>query len=105
MIVELRTYKIKHGMRAKFIDLMNAKLIPEHKKIGMKVAGPFASVDNKDVLFWMRGSPDAASLTAMTGKFYGGELWQRELSDAIMPILEKYDVVTVEMPESAVLWQ
>jgi hypothetical protein len=105
MIVEMRTYKIKRGMRAKFIELMRAKLIPEHKKIGMKVAGPFVSVDNQDVLFWMRGSTDAASLKSMSGKFYGGDAWQNELSDAIMPILEKYDVVTVEIPEGAVQWQ
>jgi hypothetical protein len=41
----------------------------------------------------------------MTGKFYGGDLWRRELSDVIMPILEKYDVVTVDIPEGAVQWQ
>jgi hypothetical protein len=105
MIVEMRTYKIKRGMRAKFIELMDAKLIPEHKKIGIKVAGPFASVEDEVTLFWMRGFPDEAAHKSMTGKFYGGDLWRRELSDVIMPILEKYDVVTVDIPEGAVQWQ
>jgi hypothetical protein len=105
MIVEMRTYKIKRGMRAKFIELMDAKLIPEHKKIGIKVVGPFASVEDEVMLFWMRGFPDIASRDSMTGKFYGGELWKRELSDALLPIMEKYDVVTVEVPEGTVRWQ
>jgi NIPSNAP len=51
MIIEMRTYKIKHGMRAKFIELFNAKAAPEHKKIGMKVCGPFLSVEDEDVFF------------------------------------------------------
>jgi hypothetical protein len=105
MIVEMRTYRIKSGMRSKFIEIMRAKLLPEHKKIGITVAGPFPSVEDQNILFWMRGFSDIASRDSMTGKFYGGELWRRELSDVIMPILEKYDVVTVEVPEGTVQWQ
>jgi hypothetical protein len=105
MIIEMRTYKIKSGMRSKFIEIMRAKLFPEHKRIGIKVAGPFPSAEDKDMLFWMRGFPDAASHKSMTAKFYGGEVWTRELSDALLPILEKYDVVAVEAPEGVVQWQ
>jgi hypothetical protein len=105
MIVEMRTYKIKRGMRSKFLDAMRTKLIPEHKRIGIKVAGPFPSVEDETTIFWMRAFPDIASRDSMTGKFYGGELWKRELADALMPVLEKYDVVTVEVPEGTVQWQ
>jgi hypothetical protein len=52
----------------------------------------------------MRGFPDAAARSAMSGQFYGGEAWKRELADIFMPNLEKYDVVAVEMPENAVKW-
>lgn len=105
MIVEMRTYRAKPGTRSKLIDVLRTKLFPEHKKIGIKVAGPFSSVEDDVTIFWMRGFPDEAAHKSMTGKFYGGELWRRELSDAIMPILEKYDVVTVDIPEGTVQWQ
>ena len=105
MIVEMRTYKVRAGTRSKFIDLMRAKLIPEHKKIGITVAGPFTSVEDETTIFWMRGFPDIAAQKSMTGTFYGGELWKRELADAMLPILEKYDVVMVEVPEGTVQWQ
>ena len=104
MIVEMRTYRIKSGMRAKFVEVLRTKGFAELKRIGVKVAGPFVSVEDEMTLFWMRGFPDANARETMTDQFYGGEAWRRELSDALMPNLEMYDVVAVEMPESAVQW-
>jgi len=40
----------------------------------------------------------------MKAKFYGGELWKRELENILMPMLEKYQVVLVEDPEGMVQW-
>ena len=105
MIIEMRTYRVKSGTRPKFIELMRTKLLPEHKQLGIKVAGPFPSVEDENILFWMRGFPDAAAHQSMTAQFYGGELWKRELASVIMPILEKYDVVTVDAPDDVVQWQ
>jgi hypothetical protein len=104
MIVEMRTYKLKPGTRAKILEVFHKSLIPECKRIGMKVAGPFASVEDEVTVFWMRGFPDAAARQKMSSEFYGGKAWANELSDAFMPNMEKYDVVAVEMPENAVNW-
>jgi len=104
MIVEMRTYKVKPGTRAKLLEALRGKCFDECKRIGMKVAGPFASTEDDVTIFWMRGFPDAAGRSAMTGKFYGGEVWTRELAGIFMPNLESYDVVPVEMPENAVKW-
>ena len=104
MIVEMRTYRIKSGMRAKFAEVLRTKGFAELKRIGVKVAGPFVSVEDEVTLFWMRGFPDSASRESMADQFYGGEVWTRELADALLPILEKYDVVTVEAPEGTVQW-
>ena len=104
MIIEMRTYRVKSGTRPKFIELMQTKLLPEHKRLGVKFAGPFPSVEDENVLFWMRGFPDATAHQSLTAQFYGGELWKHELAGVIMPILEKYDVVTVEAPEGVVNW-
>jgi hypothetical protein len=96
MIIEMRTYKIKPGMRAEFLKTFESKAQPEHEKIGMKILGPFLSLEDEDTFFWMRAFPDQKSRTRMRDQFYEGKLWTEELEQKLMPILEKYDVVVIE---------
>ncbi len=104
MIVEMRTYRTKPGCRARFLEVFRAKSVPAHAEIGMKILGPFLSVEDPDVFFFMRGFPDAASREPMKARFYEGELWKGELEQILMPMLDKYDVVLVDDPESLIHW-
>src|SRR5215469_14625165 len=104
MIVEMRTYKIKPGFRDRFIQIFRTKSIPAHKEIGMKILGPFLSIEDPDTFFFMRGFPDLASREPMKAKFYEGELWKRELENILMPMLEKYDVVLIDDPGGLIRW-
>lgn len=103
MIIEMRTYKTKPGMRTRFLEIFNAKSVPAHREIGMTISGPFLSVEDPDTFFFMRGFPDLASREPMKARFYDGELWKDELESILMPMLEKYDVVVVEGEEEMVL--
>ncbi len=105
MIVEMRSYKTKPGCRGQFLDIFRSKSIPAHKEIGMKILGPFLSVEDPDTFFFMRGFPDLASREPMKAKFYEGELWKRELESVLMPMLEKYEVVVVEDAEGLIDWK
>ncbi len=104
MIIEMRTYKTKPGRRSQFLEIFRSKSLPAHTEIGMKILGPFLSVEDPDTFFWMRGFPDIPSREPMKTKFYEGELWKRELEDILLPMLEKYEVVVVEDPEDLVRW-
>ena len=104
MIIEMRTYKTKPGKRSQFLEIFRSKSIPAHTEIGMKILGPFLSIEDPDTFFFMRGFPDVASREPMTAKFYEGELWKRELENILMPMLDKYEVVLVEDPEDRVRW-
>lgn len=104
MIVEMRTYKTKPGCRPKFIELFHTKSVPAHAEIGMKILGPFLSIEDPDVFFFMRGFPDLASREPMKAKFYQGELWKNELEQIVMPMLEKYEVVLVDDSHSLIRW-
>ena len=104
MIIEMRTYKITPGKRAEFLEIFHAKTVPGHLAIGMKVLGPFLSVEDPDTFFWMRGFPDLPSRERMKAEFYEGELFKRELENVLLPMLEKYEVVLVEDPEGKVRW-
>ena len=104
MIIEMRTYKTKPGLRAKFLEIFHTRSIPAHAEIGMKILGPFLSVEDADTFFFMRGFPDMASREPMKAKFYEGELWKGELENVVMPMLEKFYVVLVTIPEGLVRW-
>jgi hypothetical protein len=104
MIIEMRTYKTKPGRRSDFLEIFRAKSIPAHIEIGMKILGPFLSIEDPDTFFFMRGFPDMASREPMKAKFYEGELWKGELENVLMPMIEKYEVVVVEDAEGLVRW-
>ena len=104
MIVEMRTYRTKPGKRAEFLDIFRAKSVPAHDLIGMKILGPFLSIEDPDTFFFMRGFPDLASREPMKAKFYEGELWKTELEQRLMPILDHYDVTLVDDPEGRIRW-
>jgi hypothetical protein len=104
MIIEMRTYKIKPGMRAQFIEIFRSKSIPAHAEIGMKILGPFLSVEDPDTFFFMRGFPDLPSREPMKAKFYEGELWKTELENILIPMLDKYEFVVVEDVDGLIRW-
>jgi heme-degrading monooxygenase HmoA len=95
MIVEMRTYKLKPGTRPQFLEVFRTRSVPAHDAIGMKILGPFLSIEDPDTFFFMRGFPDLASREPMKAQFYEGELWKNELENLLMPMIEKYDVVLV----------
>jgi hypothetical protein len=103
-IVEMRTYKTKPGRRAEFLQIFRTKSVPAHREIGMKILGPFLSVEDPDTLFFMRGFPDLPSREPMKAKFYEGELWKRELENVLMPMLDKYEVLVVEDSDELIRW-
>ncbi len=104
MIIEMRTYRTKPGKRSEFLETFRSKSIPAHIEIGMKILGPFLSIEDPDTFFWMRGFPDVASREKMKAQFYEGELWKQELEKILLPILDKYEVVLVEDPENKIRW-
>jgi hypothetical protein len=104
MIVEMRTYKLKPGRRAEFLEIFRGRSIPAHAEIGMKILGPFLSIEDPDTFFFMRGFPDLPSREPMKARFYEGELWKNELENLLMPMIEKYDVVLVEDAGNLIRW-
>ena len=103
-IIEMRTYKLKPGRRSEFLEIFRSKSIPAHAEIGMKILGPFLSIEDPDTFFFMRGFPDLASREPMKAKFYEGELWKRGRENLLMPMIDKYEVVLVEDPEGLIHW-
>jgi hypothetical protein len=99
-VVEMRTYKLKPGKRPEFLAIFVAKSQPAHDRIGMKIVGPFPSIEDADTFFFMRFFPDLASRDGLKNEFYEGPLWKNELEAVLMPMIDRYDVVLVEDTEN-----
>jgi NIPSNAP len=104
MIIEMRTYKTKPGKRSLFLEIFRSKSIPAHTEIGMKILGPFLSVEDPNTFVFMHGFPDLVSREPMKAKFYEGELWTSELENVLLPMLENYEVVVFEDADGLVHW-
>jgi hypothetical protein len=85
MIFEMRTYKTEPGRRSELLEIFRSKSLPAHTEIGMKILGPFLSVEDPDSFFFMRGFPDLPSRESMKAKFYEAQLWKNELKDVLLP--------------------
>jgi len=104
-IVEMRTYKLKPGTRAAFLEIFRTRSLHAHREIGMKVLGPWVSIEDPDVFFFMRGFPDLESREPMKARFYEGPLWKHEIEAKLMPMIERYDVVLVRTDGGLGDWQ
>ena len=104
MVIEMRTYRTKPGMRAQFLELFRARSMPAHAELGMPILGPFLSLEDPDAFFFMRGFPDIESRDRLKTRFYESEIWKQELEARLMPMLDKFDVVLVDDPEGLVQW-
>jgi NIPSNAP len=96
MIVEVRSYRIKPGKRAEFIELFEARAVPALRKYGMKVVGPMLDVENPNKFVFLRSFPSLEERERMKDAFYGGEIWKNELEGLAMPLLDSYDVILCE---------
>jgi len=98
-IIEMRTYRTRPGKRAEFLDVFRTRSLPAHREIGMRIVGPFPSLEEPDTFFFMRGFPDLSSREPMKQLFYEGPLWKNELESILLPMIESYSVVLVEDTE------
>jgi hypothetical protein len=96
MIVEVRKYTIKPGMRAKFIEFFETRSVPAMQEVGMEITGPLLDVENPDVFVFLRGFPSIEERDRMKKEFYEGKLWLNELEAIAMPMLEQYEVILTE---------
>jgi hypothetical protein len=105
VIVEMRTYRLKPGVRAEFLEVFRTRSLAAHQEIGMRILGPWPSIEDPDVFFFMRAFPDLESREPMKEQFYEGPLWKNELEATLMPMIERYDVVLVDAPGGLGEWQ
>ena len=93
MIAEVRSYRIKPGRRAEFIDFFRTPAVAALRSHGMKILGPLLDLENPNKFVWLRSFPSLDERDRMKDTFYEGELWKNEIEPIAMLLLESYDVI------------
>lgn len=96
MIVEVRRYTIKPGLRSRFLEFFERQAVPLQRSLGIRVVGPFVDLEHPDVFVWLRAFPSLEARDHMKHGLYEGARWKRELEMIAMPMLESYDVTLTE---------
>jgi hypothetical protein len=96
MIIEVRVYKTKPGLRSRFLQFFEEKAGPLQQRIGIQVFGPFIDLDDADSFVWLRAFPDMPERDRMKNALYEGPEWKGGLEAEAMPILEDYKSITTE---------
>jgi hypothetical protein len=103
MIVEVRTYRVKSGLRDRFIEFFETRAIPALQAKGMGIIGPLIDIENPDVFVFLRSFPSLEARDEMKSAFYDGPEWKNELEQIAMPMLDRYDVILTETSPGLVM--
>ena len=95
-IIEIRMYKIKPGMRDRFVRFFEEKTLAPQAAVGMRILGQFRSLMDDDTFVWIRAFASEEERAQHTAAFYGGELWKETLGPEAISMLASTEVVLVE---------
>lgn len=96
MIIEVRNYKIKPGLRDQFIKLFESRAVPVQQSLGIKIFGPLLDLESPDVFVFLRAFPSMEERDRMKDLFYEGPIWKNELEALAMPMIETYSSVLTQ---------
>jgi len=99
MIVEIRTYTTKPGLRRHFLDLFKQEAVPLQRSLGIQIVGPFVDMANPDVFVWIRAFPSSEERDRMKESLYQGDKWKGDLEAVIMPLLDRYHITVADIPD------
>lgn len=102
-VIEIRRYRAKTGRREQLLELMRTRAIPPQRALGMKVMGPFPSLDDDVSFVWLRAFPNLDSRGPMKDSFYGRPIWLEELEGLAMALIDAYEAVLVDDTEG--VWE
>jgi hypothetical protein len=95
-VIEIRTYRARPGQRERLMAEMRKLAFPVQRRLGMRLLGPFPSLEDTETFVWVRAFPTSTSRDQLKRAFYEGPEWTSELQAKPMPLLEEYGSVLVE---------
>ncbi|WP_298261850.1 hypothetical protein [uncultured Litoreibacter sp.] len=99
MILEIRHYTLKSGLREEFIQFFEQTNRPALRDAGMLVFGPLRDLENPDKVHWMRAFSSLAERDRIKDLFYDGPVWSKGIEPFAMPMIEHFEAKLTETTE------
>ncbi len=88
MFYELREYPIKKGCMDQWVKLMNEKILPFQKKMGMVIISSYKTIsDEGETYIWIRKFENETQKQELYDKVYGSDEWQNSIRVHIKDML------------------
>lgn len=100
-VLEIRTYRLKPGMRESFHRLLNDEILSLLVDTGIRVVrfGPSLHDDNSYLL--VRAFPSLADRTEQEDRFYGSREWLDRYDERVMAMIDTWNTVVIDVDRSA----
>lgn len=92
-LYELRQYKVRDGVMAAWLSLMENEIIPYILSKGIVFTASFCGENDPSVYIWIRRFEDEADREKLYEEVYESEHWKRELSPKIGDLLIREDTI------------
>lgn len=92
MLLEIRTYTLRPGVRDEFVAWFENIVAPAMAAAGMRIVGSFISVEDDDVFIYLRAFTDAAERDRQYRAFYEGREWLGGMKERALQMELGYEV-------------
>ncbi|MEE9324084.1 MAG: NIPSNAP family protein [Dehalococcoidia bacterium] len=75
-VLELRTYTVKPGRMAEWLEIFDKDIIPLNDAFGIKILASWRNVDKQDEFIWLRTFEDAAAQKSKSEAMYSSQQWK-----------------------------
>jgi NIPSNAP len=94
MIIEIRIYQIKPGLRDRFLHFFKHESGPVQRSKGIQLLGPFIDLENENGVVYLRGFPGLLpERDRIRRLFYDGPEWKGGLKAEAMTMVDSCKVV------------
>ncbi len=100
--VEIRSYNLKHGVRAEFHRLFQKQALPMLKRRNIDVVTYGPSPHDQSSYYLIRRYDSLAHREKSEDSFYGSDEWRQGPREAIIALIENYTEVVLELDDATV---
>lgn len=100
-VVEIRVYKLKPGVRDRFLALFGGGVLEMLQRHRIVVLGHGPSKHDADSCFLMRAYPSAEARNEQLKSFYGSDEWKRKYDAAATEMIETYNTLVLDAGDPA----
>ena len=90
---ELRQYKVRPGMLASWVKIMEEEIIPFQVSKGMVITGSFQGETDPSVYIWLRRFDSEEQRVAQYAAVYESDYWKTKIAPRVPDCLDRSGIV------------